>query len=143
MPLPIFKRVTGWMLGLAATASGLCFAQIVDHTPNPSGDAVVHIKVHADKPAAAPIPATIFGSFLEPIGRSTYGGIWAELLENGSLEDGLWSAVKYSGMVREQPELLRGSQLACRSHGSPSFPARATATSRAGETRQTPAARSR
>ncbi len=109
MHQPTFKMLIGWML--AATAPGVCFAQIVDHTPNPSGNAVVHIKVHVDKPAASPIPSTIFGSFLEPIGRSTYGGLWAELLENGSLEDGLWSAAEVQRMLREQPELLRGSQL--------------------------------
>jgi alpha-L-arabinofuranosidase len=111
MRQPLLNVLSRWMLTLATTASGLCFAQIVDHTPNTSGDAVIHIQVHVDKPAAASIPSTIFGSFLEPIGRSTYGGLWAEILQNGSLEDGLWSAAEVERMLREQPELLRGSQL--------------------------------
>ena len=29
-----------------------------------------------------PIPRTIYGTFLEPIGHSTYGGLWAQVLEN-------------------------------------------------------------
>jgi hypothetical protein len=38
--------------------------------------------------------------------------LWrAEILENGGLEDGLWSAAEVERMLREQPELLRGSQL--------------------------------
>ena len=86
-------------------------AQVVDHTSASSKDAVVHIVVHDDRGPLPSIPATIFGSFLEPIGHSTYGGIWAELLENGSLEGGLWSAGNVAAMVRERPELVRGSQL--------------------------------
>src|ERR1700743_307684 len=107
MRQPNCKTLTGWMLAVAATASGVCYAQIVDHTSKASS-AVVHIRVQTDKPAEAAIPATVFGSFLEPIGRSTYGGLWAELLENGSFEDGLWSAAEITRMVREQPQLLRG-----------------------------------
>ena len=30
------------------------------------------------------IPRTIYGTFLEPIGHSTYGGLWAQILENPS-----------------------------------------------------------
>ncbi len=50
------------------------------------------IAVDASKPASYTIPRTIFGSFLEPIGHSIYGGLWAEILENPSFEDNLWSA---------------------------------------------------
>ena len=91
--------------------SPFLYAQIQDHTTDAGKNPVVHITIHADRPAASVIPSTIFGSFLEPIGRSTYGGLWAELIENGSLENGLWSAPEVVRMVREQPELLRGSQL--------------------------------
>jgi alpha-N-arabinofuranosidase len=87
------------------------YGQIQDHTPDTGKNPELHIVVHADRPAASEIPSTIFGSFLEPIGRSIYGGLWAELIENGSLEDGLWSASEVARMVQEQPELLRGSQL--------------------------------
>jgi len=91
--------------------SSAVYGQIQDHTPNTGKNSEVHITVHADRPTGSEIPSTIFGSFLEPIGRSTYGGLWAELVENGSFEDGLWSAPEITRMVREQPELLRGSQL--------------------------------
>ena len=52
----------------------------------------VVIQVDASKTAGYKIPRTIFGTFLEPIGNSTYGGLWAQLLENPSFEGGLWSA---------------------------------------------------
>jgi len=37
-------------------------------------DAISTIEIDASRPAAYPIPRTIFGSFLEPIGHSIYGG---------------------------------------------------------------------
>src|ERR1700684_311977 len=57
------------------------------------------------------IPRTIFGTFLEPIGNSTYNGLWAEILRNPSLEPGLWSAANVRHMLTEQPELARSSEL--------------------------------
>ncbi len=70
------------------------------------------IEVHISKPAEPqPIPQTVFGSFLEPIGHSTYGGLWADVVENPSFENGLWSAGNVTNMLREQPELRRASQL--------------------------------
>jgi len=70
------------------------------------------IQVHITRPAAGEkIPETVFGSFLEPIGHSTYGGLWAEELENPSFESGLWSAGNIENMLRERPELRRASQL--------------------------------
>ena len=69
------------------------------------------IHINAAHPAAFRIPRTIYGSFLEPIGNSTYGGLWAEILSNGSFEDGLWSAVAVARMIEEEPALARGSQL--------------------------------
>jgi len=49
---------------------------------------VTEINIDAAKPAAYTVPRTIFGSFLEPIENSTYGGLVAELLENPSFEEG-------------------------------------------------------
>ncbi|HEX4773195.1 MAG TPA: alpha-L-arabinofuranosidase C-terminal domain-containing protein [Bryobacteraceae bacterium] len=72
----------------------------------------VSIKINAAKRADFTIPRTIFGSFLEPIGNSTYNGLWAEILQNPSFESGLWSAANVSRMLREQPSLSRASQLA-------------------------------
>jgi alpha-N-arabinofuranosidase len=57
------------------------------------------------------IPETLFGSFLEPIGHSTYGGLWADVVENPSFENGLWSVRNEESMLRSRPELRRASQL--------------------------------
>ena len=99
---------------LAPVLLALCpcaFAQIQDHTAAATTRQLIHLEVHADRPSNEEIPATLFGSFLEPIGHSTYGGLWSELISNGSLEDGLWSTAEITRMVRGRPELMRGSQL--------------------------------
>ncbi|WP_049961271.1 alpha-L-arabinofuranosidase C-terminal domain-containing protein [Pseudacidobacterium ailaaui] len=69
------------------------------------------IRIDAAKSDGTEIPRTIFGSFLEPIGNSTYNGLWAEVLQNPSLEAGLWSAENVMRMVHEEPALGRASQL--------------------------------
>jgi alpha-L-arabinofuranosidase len=111
MPILSLNRV------FCQTAAVLAFAstpwmqgQIQDHTKAAQKSGELHIVIHADRPAAE-IPATIFGSFLEPIRRATYGGLWAELVENGSLEDGLWSVSEMTRMGQENPDIVRGSQL--------------------------------
>src|SRR5690242_15285548 len=76
----------------------------------PAG-APISIVVQADRKADYTIPRTIFGTFLEPIGNSTYNGLWAEILQNPSLEENLWSASKLARMIEEQPSLARASQL--------------------------------
>ncbi len=63
------------------------------------------IAVHALENIGQPIPPTLFGSFLEPIGNSTYNGLWAEVLQNPSFESGLWSATAIRGMIAANPEL--------------------------------------
>jgi alpha-N-arabinofuranosidase len=70
------------------------------------------IDVDAGQPASYRIPRTIFSSFLEPVGNSTYNGLWAEILENPSLESGLWDADHAKAMIREHPSLSRSSSLA-------------------------------
>ena len=57
------------------------------------------------------IPRTIYGTFLEPIGHSTYGGLWAQVLENPSFEDNLWSAARIRQMLTDHPELVESSGL--------------------------------
>lgn len=69
------------------------------------------IAIDASKPASYKIPRTIFGTFLEPIGNSIYGGLWAELLQNPSFEDNLWSAGTIQRMIRDEPQLVRASEL--------------------------------
>ncbi len=83
-------------------------AQITVNEPIPP---IAHINVDAGAVRSA-IPRTIFGTFLEPIGNSTYNGLWAELLQNPSFEAGLWSPQMQNRMMREDPELVRSSNLA-------------------------------
>ncbi|MCU1293081.1 MAG: Alpha-N-arabinofuranosidase [Bryobacterales bacterium] len=72
----------------------------------------IRITVHAKRPVGQPVPPTIFGSFLEPIGNSTYNGLWAELVQNPSFENGLWSGSAVREMLAADPQLVRASQLA-------------------------------
>jgi len=80
-------------------------------TVNQSIPATATIQVDASRAVGNAIPRTIFGSFLEPIGNSTYNGLWAEILQNPSLEAGLWSAGNVGRMLREEPALTRASEL--------------------------------
>ena len=83
-------------------AVAVCSAQTAELT----------IKVDASKPASYKVPRSVFGAFLEPIGNSIYNGLWAEILENPSFEDNLWSAPNIAKMLQERPELERSSDLA-------------------------------
>ena len=94
---------------IAASVPLASFGQITPAIPPPPGP--VHIRI--TRPAApVTIPNTVFGSFLEPIGRSTYGGLWANVVDNPSLEPGLWSTANIDKLVKDQPELRRASDLA-------------------------------
>lgn len=73
--------------------------------------AQVTVTVDTAKPTSESIPSTIFGTFLEPIGHSIYGGLWAELLTNPSFEENLWSAEHVARMVAAEPSLQRASAL--------------------------------
>src|SRR5215469_15085104 len=57
------------------------------------------------------VPRSIYGTFLEPIGNSTYNGLWAEILQNPSFEDNLWEAKQIAEMVRDRPELSGSSAM--------------------------------
>src|SRR5438477_11677968 len=93
------RLVSAGMVGLVAT---LCAA---------GQQGSIRIEVDAGKRADYTIPRTIFGTFLEPIGNSTYNGLWAEILQNPSLEENLWSASAIARMIGEQPSLSQASQL--------------------------------
>ena len=95
-------------LGLAISFSAGAQAE----QPGNSSPEVAKIRVNADHRASYKVPATIFGSFLEPIGNSTYNGLWAELLQNPSFEENLWSAAAIAHMIQDEPELARASHLA-------------------------------
>src|SRR5215471_5232827 len=82
-------------------------------TPAACGQqAPLTIHVDATKRAPYKIPGSLFGAFLEPIGNSIYGGLWAELLENPSFEDNLWSAPNLVKMIHDRQELAASSELA-------------------------------
>ena len=55
------------------------------------------------------IPRSIYGTFLEPIGNSIYGGLWAEILQNPSFEANLWVPSQIVDMIKERPELAKSS----------------------------------
>src|SRR3954447_22650576 len=69
------------------------------------------IEIDASRPASYKIPRTIYGTFLEPIGHSIYGGLWAQILENPSFEDNLWSLGHIRQMLAERPELVQSSNI--------------------------------
>ena len=69
----------------------------------------VQVTVRVGATGTQRVPATIFGSFLEPIGNSINGGIVAQILTNGSLESGLWNHTNLEDMFRDQPELIDSS----------------------------------
>lgn len=97
------------LIALFTTLVFRVHAQITVVKPIPQ---VATVDVYANRVDADSIPRTVFGSFLEPIGNSTYNGLWAELLENPSFEAGLWSPDRVAAMLRERPELRRSSDLA-------------------------------
>ncbi|MGD0909840.1 MAG: alpha-L-arabinofuranosidase C-terminal domain-containing protein [Candidatus Acidiferrales bacterium] len=85
------------LLVLAATT---LFAQ-----QNASIEIDTHKIVHA-------VPRTIFGGFMEPLRSAIYGGgIWAQLLENPSFEENLWSADALTHIIQWRPELGRSSRI--------------------------------
>src|SRR3974377_1719135 len=69
------------------------------------------VEIDAGKIADYKIPRTTYGTFLEPIGNSIYGGLWAQILVNPSLEDNLWSATALTAMLTANPALHRASSL--------------------------------
>ncbi len=79
-------------------------AQITESKPMPAT-----VTVHVSAQGTEKIPASIFGSFLEPIGNSINGGVVAEVVTNGSLEAGLWNHTNLEGMFLQQPELIEST----------------------------------
>lgn len=91
--------------------SGYFLLSLFIALPSQPAEDPVTIEIRADSPAKVSIPRTIFGSFLEPIGNSTYNGLWAEVLQNPSLEENLWSVKNIERMTNEEPSLRKASQL--------------------------------
>lgn len=100
------KKILQCAFGLSIATN--LFGQITVKEPIP---AAASIDVYAADVAKQPIPRTIFGTFLEPIGNSTYNGLWAELLQNPSFESGLWSPGKIAEMIHDRPVLRDAGEL--------------------------------
>jgi len=100
------KRVLQCALCLSFSAALYGQVEVTEKIPQ-----TATIEVNAAKVDKQPIPRTIFGTFLEPIGNSTYNGLWAELLQNPSFEAGLWSPAKIAAMIHDNPELRHASDL--------------------------------
>jgi alpha-L-arabinofuranosidase len=74
-----------WSLLFVAASVGSLFSQCLTRYVNSAeGEAV--ITVLPEQRALYRIPRTIFGTFLEHIGQSVFGGVSAQLLDNPSLE---------------------------------------------------------
>ncbi len=103
------RHSISWLtiLGVLSTAT---IVRCQPPAPN-AAEQSAKVEIDVSKPASYKIPRTIFGTFLEPIGNSTYGGLWADLLENPSFEEGLWNAENFNKMLDEQPALIRSSEL--------------------------------
>jgi alpha-L-arabinofuranosidase len=101
------KKISLWVLCLCFGT--VLHGQVTVLQPIPQ---LATIDVNGGSTAGATIPRTLFGTFLEPIGDSTYNGLWAELLQNPSFEAGLWSPARVADMLRDNPELVQSSRLA-------------------------------
>jgi alpha-L-arabinofuranosidase len=104
----------GWNLRLTIIAFAVAVVLAMPFTSRAQNQAHPgSVKIHVDvqKRAGYKIPRSIFGTFLEPIGNSIYNGLWAEVLQNPSFEDNLWSASNLAEMLHEHPELVRSSEL--------------------------------
>lgn len=82
---------------------------------------IVHVAVSRPNTRRS-ISPNLFGSFLEPIGHSTYGGLWADVVVNPSFEEGLWSAENYESELQTHPELRGASRLGLPMPWQPLYP---------------------
>jgi alpha-L-arabinofuranosidase len=102
---------------LRLSFSVLCSASLANAQPQSQAKSTnkvqptTSITVDVSKPLAFKIPPTVFGTFLEPIGSSTYGGLWADALTNPSFEENLWSARRIAEMIKQEQALVRASEL--------------------------------
>lgn len=95
-------------------------AQMSESFPMASNQ-VVHVAVSRPNTPKS-ISPNLFGSFLEPIGYSIYGGLWADVVVNPSFEEGLWSAENYENELQTRPELRDASRLGLPMPWQPLYP---------------------
>jgi alpha-N-arabinofuranosidase len=97
------------LLCSALLAPPFAWSQMSESSPEPQDKPIV---IRVSRPdTRQEIPPTLFGSFLEPIGHSIYGGLWANVVENPSFEDGLWSAENLEAQWNSRPDLRTASSL--------------------------------
>ena len=109
------------LLCLAASAIPLAWSQMSESSPGLEDKPIV---IRVSRPGTRQdIPSTLFGTFLEPIGHSTYGGLWANVVENPSFEEGLWSAENLEAKWNSDAELRAASSLGLPTPWEPLYPA--------------------
>ena len=109
------------LLCLAVSPVSLAWSQMSESSPGLQDKPIV---IRVSQPdTRQEIPSTLFGSFLEPIGRSTYGGLWANVVENPSFEEGLWSAENLEAKWNSDAELRAASSLGLPTPWEPLYPA--------------------
>ena len=96
---------------LGVTLSAAAFTSVVCAQEQPTPGTTI-IKIDTRKTAGYTVPRSIYGTFLEPIGNSTYNGLWAELLQNPSFEDSLWDVKHIAEITKDDPALSRASEMA-------------------------------
>jgi alpha-N-arabinofuranosidase len=118
-PAELIKCFT--LLCLMVSAVPLALSQLSESSPGLQDKPIV---IRVSRPdTRQEIPSTLFGSFLEPIGHSTYGGLWANVIENPSFEEGLWSAENLETQWNSHPELRAASSLGLPTPWEPLYPA--------------------
>jgi alpha-N-arabinofuranosidase len=103
----LIKFIT--LLCLVVPVAPLAWSQMSESSPGLQDKPIVIRVSRPDTPQV--IASTLFGSFLEPIGHSTYGGLWANIVENPSFEEGLWSAENLETQWNSHAELRAASSL--------------------------------
>jgi alpha-N-arabinofuranosidase len=109
------------LLCLVVSAAPLAWSQMSESSPGLQDKPIVIRVSRSD--TRQDIASTIFGSFLEPIGHSTYGGLWANVVENPSFEEGLWSAENLETQWNSDAELRAASSLGLPTPWEPLYPA--------------------
>jgi alpha-L-arabinofuranosidase len=109
------------LLCLTVLAVPLAWSQMSESSPELQDKPIV---IRVSRPdTRQEIESSLFGSFLEPIGHSTYGGLWANVLVNPSFEEGLWSAENLEAQWNSDPELRAASSLGLPTPWEPLYPA--------------------
>jgi alpha-N-arabinofuranosidase len=109
------------LLCLVVSAGPLAWSQMSESSPGLQDKPIVIRVSRSD--TRQDIASTLFGSFLEPIGHSTYGGLWANVVENPSFEEGLWSAENLETQWNSDAELRAASSLGLPTPWEPLYPA--------------------